>query len=131
MSSLYYVEPDYWVPGYSVDDYTPGTVLAAGASNAASVVQSAGNYKAGQGGFQIVGTASVFAGGSYTQTFPGINLNAKSNTFGAGAVTINSGGALIGAHSDVRMTGRPFWELTAPASGTWIEIVPQAEGTGE
>lgn len=127
----YYVEPDYWVPGYSVDDYTPGTVLASGASYAASVVKSAGNYKAGQGGLQIVGTASVFAGGSYTQTFPGINLNAKSNTFAAGAVTINSSGALIEADTDVRMTGRPFWELTTPASGTWTAIVPQAEGTGK
>lgn len=131
MSSTYYVEPDYWVAGYSVDDYTPGLVFASGASYAASVIKSAGNYKAGQGGLQIVATATVLVGGSFTQTFPGINLNAKSNTFVAAAMTSNSNGALSQTHSDARMTGRPFWELTAPASGTWTIIVPQAEGTGE
>ena len=126
----YYVEPDYWVSGYSVDDYTPGLVFASGASNAASLVYVNANYKAGQGGSLVLSTATVLAGGNFTQTFPGINLNAKSNTFAAGAVTINSTGALVDAHSDARMTGRPFWEMTTPASGTWTEIVPQAEGFG-
>lgn len=127
----YYVEPDYWSAGYAEGDYSGGLVFASGASYAASVIKAAGNYKAGQGGVVMLGTATVVAGGSYTQTFPGLNMNAKSNTFAAGAVTINSNGALIEAQSDVRMTGRPFWELTAPASGTWTEIVPQAEGSGE
>lgn len=129
MSSAYYVEPDYWQPGYSVDDYTPGTVLAAGLCTATSSVKAAGNRKAGGAGLTIA-TSTVLAGGNFIQTFPGINLNAKSNTFAAGAVTINSNGALVEAHSDCRMTGRPFWELTSPASGTWTTIVPQAEGSG-
>lgn len=129
MSSAYYVEPDYWQPGYSVDDYTPGTVLAAGLCTATSSVKAAGNRKAGGAGLSIT-TSTVLAGGNFTQTFPGINLNAKSNTFAAGAVTINSNGALIVEHSDSRMTGRPFWENTQPASGTWTIIVPQAEGSG-
>ena len=129
MSSAYYVEPDYWVPGYSVDDYTPGTVLAAGLCTATSSVKAAGNRTAGGAGLTIA-TGTVLAGGNFIQTFPGINLNAKSNTFAAGAVTINSNGALIEAHSDSRMTGRPFWENTQPASGTWTIIVPQAEGSG-
>ena len=131
MSSAYYVEPDYWVPGYSVDDYTPGLVLSSSVVTATATVKAAGNYTAGQGGIVIVGTATVMAGGSYTQTFPGINLNAKSNMFAAGAITSNSNGALSQTTSDVRMTGRPFWELTSPASGTWTTIVPQAEGTGK
>lgn len=129
MSSAYYVEPDYWQPGYSVDDYTPGTVLAAGLCTATSSVKAAGNRAAG-GACLTIATGTVLAGGNFIQTFPGINLNAKSNTFAAGAVTINSNGALIEEHSDSRMTGRPFWENTQPASGTWTIIVPQAEGSG-
>jgi hypothetical protein len=70
------------------------------------------------------------AGGNFTQTFPGINLNGKSNTLAAAAITSNSNGALVEAHSESRMTGRPFWEVTAPASGTWIKVNPQAEGFG-
>lgn len=131
MSSLYYVEPDYWQPGYSVDDYVPGTVLAAGACTATGTVKSAGNYKIGQDGFVVLATGTVLAGGSYTQTFPGINLNSKSQAFAAGAVTVNSNGGRITAQSDVRMTGRPYWELTSPASGTWTQIVPQSEGAGK
>ena len=131
MSGTYYVEPDYWAPGYSVDDYTPGLVLSSGVVTATSTVKAAGNYTAGQGGIVILGTGTVYAGGSYTQTFPGINLNAKSNTFVAASIISNSNGALSQTHSDVRMTGRPFWELTSPASGTWTTIVPQAEGTGK
>lgn len=131
MSSLYYVEPDYWQSGYSTDDYTPSIVLSAGVVTATSTVKAAGNYKAGQGGVVMLGTATIVAGGSDTQTFPGINLNAKSNTFVAASIISNSNGALSQAHSDVRMTGRPFWELTSPASGTWTAIVPQAEGTGK
>ena len=57
--------------------------------------------------------------------------NAKSNTFVAASIISNSNGALSQTHSDVRMTGRPFWELTSPASGTWTTIVPQAEGSGK
>lgn len=131
MSGAYYVEPDYWAPGYSIDDYTPGLVLSSSVVTATSTIKAAGNYTAGQGGIVVLGTGTVYAGGSYTQTFPGINLNAKSNAFAAGAVTLNSNGALSITTSDVRMTGRPFWENTTPASGTWTTIVPQAEGTGK
>ena len=129
MSSGYYVEPDYWQPGYSVDDYTPGTVLASGLSTATATIKGAGAFTAS--GYSIsLASSTVLAGGNFIQTFPGINLNSKSATLAAGAVTINSTGALVEAHSDSRMTGRPFWELTSPASGTWTKIVPQAEGSG-
>lgn len=126
----YYVEPDYWVSGYAVGDSVPGTLLAAGLSSTTATIKSAGNLTASNNAARVLATATVLSGGNFTQTFPGINLNAKSNTFAAGAVTINSNGALIEAHSDCRMTGRPFWELTSPASGTWTTIVPQAEGSG-
>lgn len=125
----YYVEPDYWSNGYAVGDSVPGTVLVAGVCTATSSVKVAGNRKAGGSGLTL-STSTVLAGGNFIQTFPGINLNAKSNAFAAGAVTVNSNGALVEAHSDSRMTGRPFWELTSPASGTWTTIVPQAEGSG-
>jgi hypothetical protein len=126
----YYVEPDYWFSGYAVGDSVPGTVLASGLSVANGTILSAGNYIAASNSGLSIATSSVLTGGNFIQTFPGINLNAKSNTFAAGAVTINSNGALIEAHSDSRMTGRPFWENTQPASGTWTIIVPQAEGSG-
>lgn len=127
----YYVEPDYWFAGYAVGDSTGGLVYGAGAVNAVGTPVIAGNYTVGQDAFLIVGTATVLAGGNFTQILPGINLNSKSNMFAAGAATLNSNGAIVKAQSDARMTGRPFWELTTPASGTWVTIVPQAEGTGE
>lgn len=125
----YYVEPDYWSAGYAEGDYSGGLVFASGASYAASVVKSAGNYRVGGAGL-VFTTSSIVAGPNFVQTFPGINLNAKSNSFAAGAVTINSTSGLITAQSDVRMTGRPFWENTQAASGTWTAIAPQAEGFG-
>lgn len=131
MSGTYYVEPDYWAPGYSVDDYTPGLVLSSGVVTATSTVKVAGSYTAGQGGICVVATGTILAGGNFIQTFPGINLNAKSNTLAAGAIISNSNGARSITISDVRMTGRPFWENTTSASGTWTIVVPQAEGTGK
>lgn len=127
----YYVEPDYWVAGYAVGDSTGGLVFGSALSSATATPQVAGNYIINQTSFLSIATSAVFAGGNFTQVFPGINLNAKSNAFAAGAVTLNSNGALSITTSDVRMTGRPFWENTTPASGTWTTIVPQAEGTGK
>ena len=127
----YYVEPDYWVAGYAEGDSTGGLVYGSGAVNAVATPVIAANYTISSNGFSVSSTGLVLCGGSFVQTFPGINLNSKSETFAAGAATINSNGARIIAQSDARMTGRPFWELTTPASGTWTTIVPQAEGTGE
>ena len=124
----YYVEPDYWVAGYAEGDYVPGTVLVAGVCTATSSVKSAGILAAGGSGL-TVSTSTVLAGGSFTQTFPGINLNAKSQAVGAGNYITKSGG-LVSETANVRMTGRPYWEATQPASGTWVTIVPQAEGFG-
>lgn len=129
--SVYYVEPDYWVAGYTVDDGTGTLVFSSGVITAASATKAGGNYTVGQSGLKITATSTVLIGPSFTQAFPGINLNAKSNTFVAGNIISKSNGGLSLATSDVRMTGRPYWETTSPASGTWTIVVPQAEGTGE
>lgn len=127
----YYVEPDYWVAGYAAGDSTGTLVFSSSVISSTGTVLSASNYISANQGIKAQAVGSVIAAGNFTQTFPGINLNAKSNAFAAGAITFNSNGALSTTTSDVRMTGRPFWENTTPASGTWTTIVPQAEGTGK
>lgn len=125
----YYVEPDYWVSGYAVGDSAPSTILAAGLISATATIKSSGSYTSASNASRVIATSTVLVGGSFTQTFPGINLNSKSQTFVAGNITTSSG-SLVSETSDVRMTGRPFWELTSPAAGTWTLIVPQSEGSG-
>lgn len=129
--SVYYVEPDYWVSGYTVDDGTGSLVFSSSVISATATVQAGANYTVAQTGVKITATATVVIGPSFIQTLPGINLNAKSNALAVGNITSKSNGGLSLTTSDVRMTGRPFWELTSPASGTWTTIVPQAEGTGK
>lgn len=124
----YYVEPDYWIAGYADGDYVPGTVLVAGLCSATATIKAAAIYKPSSGGLSLT-TSAVLAGGNFTQAFPGINLNSKSQVACAGNITTTNSG-LVQAQSDVRMSGRPFWEMTSPASGTWVKVAPQAEGFG-
>lgn len=127
----YYVEPDYWFTGYAEGDPTGGFVFGSAASQATGLMLSAANVTYGDFGGLVLSSSTALCGGSLTQIFPGINLNSKSQSFAAGALTSNSNGGLSVARSESRMTGRPFWEITSPASGTWTAIVPQAEGTGK
>lgn len=131
MSGAYYVEPDYWTSGYAEGDLSEtGLIFGAGAVSATGSALTAGNYKAGST-IQIVSAVGSFkASGSFIQTLPGINLNAKSTTVAGGNYRA-SNAALIKAQSEVSSGSRIFWELTTPASGTWTPIVPQAEGSGE
>lgn len=127
----YYVEPDYWEYGYAVGDPSPGLILGSGVSSSTATPLIAGNYTVASHAERMAALSVVLAGGNLTQVFPGINLNSKSQAFAAGAVISNSNGGKITAQSDVRMKGRPYWELTSPASGTWTQIVPQSEGAGK
>lgn len=79
---------------------------------------------------RLSATSTVIAASTQKIVFPGINFNAKSTVLSAGSYSIIVGGKI---ESTSRMIGygRPYWEVTSPASGTWTIIVPQAEGTGK
>jgi len=126
----YYVEPDYWVAGYAVGDSTGTLIYGSGASSATGVALSGANYTAASLRGISTGYGTVVAAGDLIAIFPGIGLNAKSSMAGAGGIRTSSS-SLIEAESSVKAGGRIFWEMTAPASGTWTAIVPQAEGSGE
>lgn len=125
----YYVEPDYWFSGYAEGDSTGTIVFSAALSTATGTAKSAGSYKVGSHAELIQSTSSVLAASALIQKFPGINLNSKSATLAAASVR-SSNGAFIVETSNVRASGRIFWEMTTPATGTWTTIVPQAEGSG-
>ena len=126
-----YVEPDYWEYEYAVGDTSTPFVFGGMFSLAQAEQDSGGNYIASGHRGLLTANASLIVAPIFFSVYPGVDLNTISQAFASGSVTSASNGAIAKAHSDSRMTGRPFWELTAPASGTWTRIVPQAEGSGE
>jgi len=164
----YYVDPGYWLDGYTEDvtvnfvfsaaktTVTSQTLAAAGyvkfgagLASASSSAKAAANYvriegalvsavssvKAGAnivkvGSGKVQSTTVVLAACSLQRTYPGVNLNSKSQM--AATANVNAKGAALSENfSSVKAGSRIFWENTSPASGTWTLIVPQAEGTGK
>lgn len=126
----YYVEPDYWVAGYAEGDATGTFIYGSGTSIANGEVLTAGNYRASSFRAMTMAQSSVLVAGDYIAIFPGVNLNSVSGMFVGPNITA-SNVAQSTTQSSTQASGRIFWEITAPVSGTWTEIVPQAEGTGE
>lgn len=126
----YYVEPDYWVAGYAEGDATGTFIYGSGATSATGLALAGGNYTAAHLRGIAMEQSSVVAAGDLIAVFPGVTIYGNGQMLNAGGIRTASA-ARITALSDTKASGRIFWEMTTPASANWVEVIPQAEGSGE